>query len=42
MTGEKHHISQPLYDMNSAARKDHQLIVASAETLVSAFENYLN
>ena len=39
--GKNHYISQPLYDMDSTARKDPQLI-ASPETFVSTFENYLN
>ncbi len=39
--GKKHYISQPLYDMDSTASKDPQLI-ASPESFVSAFESYLN
>jgi len=39
--GEQYYISQPLYDIDNAARKDPQLI-ASPESFVSAFENYLN
>jgi hypothetical protein len=39
--GKNHYISQPLYDMDSTASKDPQLI-ASPETFVSTFEKYLN
>jgi len=39
--GKKHYISQPLYDMDSTARKDPQ-VISSPEIFVSAFENYLN
>ena len=39
--GKNYYISQPLYDMDSTTRKDPQLI-ASPESFVSAFENYLD